>query len=102
MGGGLAPFDGRVYHGLTGLMQIDQIKEVLQASPFRPFRIRTTDGKSIPVLHQEVTLLAPKDKLIFVIKEKGGFFLVDTESVTHLETVSDPAELQQLMSEARG
>jgi hypothetical protein len=83
-------------------MQVEQIREVLHAIPFRPFRIRTADGKSIPVLHQEVTLLSPKDKLIFVIKEKGGFYLIDTESVTHLETVSDPAELQQLITEVRG
>jgi hypothetical protein len=82
-------------------MQIEQIKEVLHATPFLPFRIRTADGKSIPVLHQEVTLLAPKDKLLFVVKEQGGFYLIDSESVTHLETVSDPIELQRLINEAR-
>jgi hypothetical protein len=83
-------------------MQIDQIKEVLQASPFRPFRIRTADGKSIPVLHQEVVFLIPKDKTLIVTKEKGGFYIIGADMVTHMETVADPAELQDLIKESRG
>jgi hypothetical protein len=83
-------------------MNIDKVKDVLQATPFRPFRIRTADGKSIPVLHQEVAFLVPKDNLIIIAKEKGGIYLIGSESITHLETVSDPTELQELINEARG
>ena len=46
--------------------------------------------------------LVPKDKLVIVAKEQGGIYLIDTDSITHLETVSDPAELQELSKEVRG
>jgi hypothetical protein len=36
-----------------------------------------------------------------VQETEGGFYMIDSESVTHLDTVSD-AELQQLINEARG
>jgi hypothetical protein len=83
-------------------MTIDQLKAVLQASPFRPFRIRTADGKSIPVLHQEVVFLIPNDQTVIATKERGGFYIIGANSITHLETVSDPAGLEELIKESRG
>jgi hypothetical protein len=82
-------------------MNIEHIKNLLQASPFRPFRLRTADGKSVPVLHQEVVFLEPKADVIIVTKEKGGFFFMEASAVTQAETIKDPTELQTLIGEAR-
>jgi hypothetical protein len=82
-------------------MNIERIKELLQAQPFRPFRLRTADGKAIPVLHQEIVFLEPKADVVIVTKEKGGFYLMEASAVTQAETIKDPAELQSLINEAR-
>ena len=82
-------------------MQLQTIQDVLHTSPFRPFRLRTAGGKSIPVLHPEVALLSPKDNVIFLVREQGRFYVLDPESVTSVETASTPAEVEQLVKEAR-
>lgn len=83
-------------------MEISRVKEVVQASPFRPLRIRTSDGKSIPVLHQEVVYFVPNQQLLIVAKEKGGLYIIEPDHITHLETITDAGELRELRKEARG
>jgi hypothetical protein len=62
---------------LNQRMNIERIKELLQAQPFRPFRLRTADGKGIPVLQQEIVFLEPKADVVIVTKEKGGFYIME-------------------------
>ncbi len=82
-------------------MKMERIQELLQASPFRPFRLRTGDGKSVPVLHPEVIFLEPKADVVIVTKEKGGFYFMEASAVTQAETIRDATELQTLINEAR-
>jgi hypothetical protein len=81
-------------------MIVDRISDLLNASPFRPFRIRTGDAKSIPVLHPEVVFITPSRDTVIVTKEQGGFFILEPQVITQAETVKDGNDLEELKREA--
>lgn len=48
-------------------MTVDQIKAALRAQPFRPFRIRTSDGQVYEVRHPEMAaMLKGMERTLFV------------------------------------
>jgi hypothetical protein len=63
-------------------MNIDAIRGLYDAQPFRPFTIRTADGRSFPVPHREFMLLTPRGETIILTHLEGGFDIIDTELVT--------------------
>jgi hypothetical protein len=82
-------------------VKVEIIRDLLTASPFRAFRIRTGDGKSIPVLHPEVAYITPKGDTVIVTKAKGGLFIMEPPAITHAETIKDEKELRALTKEDR-
>ncbi len=71
-------------------MRREEFQKTLRASPFRPFRLFTSDGGSYTVEHPEFCILmqrsamigypAPKDS-----DEGDGYAIVDLAHVTRLE-----------------
>lgn len=68
-------------------MTLDQLTEALNARPFRPFTLRTADGRGYYVPHREFVWHPPKSqRTLFVAKEDGeAAALVDLLLVTSLE-----------------
>lgn len=66
-------------------MTADQLREMLRASPFRPFDIHLADGRSLAIDHPELVAIAPPGLTIGVAKSEGTIEIVDLLLVTSLE-----------------
>jgi hypothetical protein len=66
-------------------MTTEHIKEYLQDSPFRPFKIVSADGHEIEVPHQDYVSFGPKGRTAVVWKPNEAFSVVDLMLVTRLE-----------------
>jgi hypothetical protein len=49
-----------------------RIRELLKATPFRPFTIKTADGREFRVEHPDFVLAAASDTPQIVIEERDG------------------------------
>ncbi len=66
-------------------MTTGQLKEHLEASPFRPFKTITAGGHGIRVPHGDYVSVGPRDGTVIVWTNNEGFSVVDVMLVTHLE-----------------
>ena len=66
-------------------MTIQQIQELHQARPFRPFDIHLADGRSIPVEHLEFLAQSPGGRTIAVGRADDTIETVDVLLVTSLK-----------------
>jgi hypothetical protein len=66
-------------------MTIEQLRNVHQATPFRPFTIHLADGRQLVVPHREFLSHSPSGRTIIVYHEDENFSLVDLLLVTELE-----------------
>ena len=57
-------------------MRVDQLKELLQANPFIPFRINLTNGQSYEVKHRGFITLT-RDYLYVGVQEKEAGVVFD-------------------------
>ncbi len=65
-------------------MTIEQIRKAHQARPFKPFTIRTGDGREYRVRHPEFLLVPPSARTIAVADTEGTVELIDLLLVTSL------------------
>lgn len=56
-------------------MTLSQLREHLEAIPFRPFAVRMVSGKAYPVHHSEYVWIPPQSN--------GDFLLVETNGSKH-------------------
>lgn len=56
-------------------MTLTQLREHLEATPFRPFSVRTVSGKTLEVNHSEYVWIPPRSA--------GDFLLVETNGSKH-------------------
>lgn len=66
-------------------MTIEQFKNVLHASPFRPFTIHTTDGRVFLVKHRDFVSRSPSGRTVIVHGEDDAFSVLDLLLVSELE-----------------
>ncbi len=66
-------------------MTSEQLKEHLEASPFRPFKMITADGHGIRVPHGDYVSVGPRGRTVIVWTNNEGFSVVDVMLVTRLE-----------------
>ncbi|MGH7139215.1 MAG: hypothetical protein ACREHD_26010 [Pirellulales bacterium] len=66
-------------------MTSEQLKDVYDATPLRPFYLHIADGRSIPVHQRDFMLTAPKGRTIVVAEPNGRFHILDLLMVTELE-----------------
>lgn len=66
-------------------MTIEQVKQLYNAAPFKPFIIHLADGRRIPVKHREFMATAPSGRTIVVYQPDDSFNIIDLLLVTSLE-----------------
>lgn len=67
-------------------MTKEAIKEHLDASPFRPFTVRLTDGRSCPIPARDFASLSPNGRTLVVFTHEGnGVRLLDVALITEIE-----------------
>ena len=82
---------------MEGSLTIEQIRQVYNAAPFRPFIVHLADGREIPVKHREFTAISPSGRIIVVYQSDDTSNIIDLLLVTGLE-VRD-GEAPQLSAE---
>ena len=76
-------------------MTVEQLHNMHQARPFRPFTIRMADGTSYHVPHSEFLSQSPSGRTIIIHHPDDIFSVVDLLLVTELKADASPAAAQQ-------
>ena len=71
-------------------MMVEQLKDVINAQPFRPFTIHMGDGRTFLVKHQDFISRSPSGRTVIVYGDNDSFSILDLLLVTELE-VHPPA-----------
>ena len=66
-------------------MTIEQIRNVYNAQPFRPFVIHLADGRSVPVNHREFIMSVPSGRTLIVVQPDDTLNIIDLLLVADLE-----------------
>ena len=66
-------------------MTIEQLKQLYNSTPFKPFIIHLADGRRIPVKHHEFMATSPSGRTIVVYEADDSFNIIDLLLVTSLE-----------------
>jgi hypothetical protein len=66
-------------------MTIEQLRQVLHATPFQPFTIHLADGREMRVPHREFVAQSPSGRTIIVYHEDESFSIIDLLLVTELK-----------------
>jgi hypothetical protein len=72
-------------------MTLDEIRERHHASPFKPFTLRLSSGRKIPVRHPEFMGVPPLGSLIAVWDAAGHLHVIDVAHVEEID-LSPPAK----------
>jgi hypothetical protein len=81
---------------VKSLIMIDLaiVKERVDATPFRPFKLETTGGKQIQIVTTDHLLFAPESRDVLIAFEPGGnMHLLTTDQLASLE-VEMPGDLR--------
>lgn len=65
-------------------MTLDAIREARDASPFRPFVIRTADGNDFTVPNHDSLLVAEQGKTLIVVTADQKFHILATDLVSSI------------------
>lgn len=72
-------------------MHADELKQLLHASPFRPFTVFLPSEKGFTVPHQDFAWLTPKGKtLVVAVADKEAVDLLDVAMIAHIEVQEAP------------
>jgi hypothetical protein len=63
-------------------MTTDQIRELYNARPFKPFRVHLADGSSVPIKSPEFMGMTPGGRVMFVSKGDDAGQIIDLLLVT--------------------
>jgi hypothetical protein len=66
-------------------MTIEQLRNVHQASPFRPFTLHLADGRQLDVPHRDFLSHSPSGRTVIVYGPDESFSIVDLLLVTRIE-----------------
>lgn len=66
-------------------MTIEQLRQVHQARPFRPFVLHLADGRAIRVQHNEFLSHSPSGRTIIVYHPDDSFSIIDLLLVAEIE-----------------
>jgi len=66
-------------------MTIEQVRNLYNAAPFKPFIIHLADGRQIPVKHREFMAISPSGRTIVVYQTDDTSNIIDLLLVTDLE-----------------
>ena len=66
-------------------MTIEQLRNMYEAKPFKPFIIHLADGRQVPVHHREFMLTVPSGRTVVVCQPDDTLNIIDLLLVTDLE-----------------
>jgi hypothetical protein len=66
-------------------MTIEQLRNLYNAQPFRPFVIHLADGRQVPVYHREFIMTVPSGRTLVVCQPDDTLNIIDLLLVTDLE-----------------
>jgi hypothetical protein len=66
-------------------MDIPAIRQALLAQPFRPFVIRLTDSRALPVPHPELVAIAGRTILVTSPQQDESYSVVDSFLIVSLD-----------------
>lgn len=66
-------------------MTIEQLRNLYDARPFRPFVINWADGRQVPVQHREFIMSVPSGRTVVVAQPDDTLNIIDLLLVTDLE-----------------
>lgn len=66
-------------------MTAENLRELYEARPFRPFVIHLADGRNLPVRHPEFLAFTPKGQTVLVVQPDNSVKILDVALVTELE-----------------
>ncbi|HEX4124669.1 MAG TPA: hypothetical protein VHY37_08075 [Tepidisphaeraceae bacterium] len=66
-------------------MTVEQLKNTLEANPFRPFTIHMGDGRSFLVKHRDFLARSPSGRTVIVYRDDDSHSILDMLLVTELE-----------------
>jgi hypothetical protein len=66
-------------------MTIDEVRNLNEAQPFRPFILHLAEGRNVPVQHREFWLASPSGRTVIVYQPDDSFNVIDLRLVTDLE-----------------
>ena len=66
-------------------MQVNKLRSVYRAQPFRSFVMHMADGRAVQVDHPELMALAPTGRSAVVYGRDGQFEVIDVMLVTGLK-----------------
>jgi hypothetical protein len=66
-------------------MTIEQLRNLYESKPFRPFVIQLADGRQIPVHHREFIMSVPSGRTIVICQPDDAINIIDLLLVTDLE-----------------
>ncbi len=70
-------------------MTIEQLRSIHGARPFRPFTIRTADGREIRVAHPDCLAMSQSGRTVVIVHPDDSLSILDLLLVTELKV--DPA-----------
>lgn len=70
----------------VGVMDADQINELLHAAPFRPFSMVLPSDRVVRVPHPDFVSIAPNRRTLIVWKANGGGQILDVNSIIELRS----------------
>lgn len=65
-------------------MNVEQLRAVREANPFRPFTIHLADGRSVRVPHRDYLAMSPGGRTVIVYQADEAFSILDLLLVTEL------------------
>lgn len=72
-------------------MNMDQLRELIDAAPFVPFSLIMPNGEKLRVPHPDFIWLVPRTRTAVVAKKNGVVRMVNLAMVTSIETRASAA-----------
>jgi hypothetical protein len=66
-------------------MTVEQLRELYNSQPFRPFVLHLADGREIPVHHREFMLTVPSGRTLVVCQPDDRLNIIDVLMITDIE-----------------
>jgi hypothetical protein len=69
-------------------MTTEQFRSTLHLQPFRPFTIRTADGRSFEVSHPDFVAQSPSGRTVIVFQADENYSVLDLLLMTELQVAN--------------
>ena len=81
-------------------MELNILRDARRSDPFRPFAIRTTDGRTLRVRAPESVAIGPN--IAIVIKEDDALEMLDPSAIDSLDFAPNGSEPKRKRRRGRG